>query len=254
MVISPTGQVTGTTREVLDRIALDTGCTFEYRVVPRARAFLMLKRGEVDLVPDATFTRDRSETAHFVEAGRIVPALISLARNPVHLGSIDQLIASTISVSTINGYDYGDGFRALIRDPRMQRRVSTVSSPESAIKVLVAGRVQAILTGPTTIIDAWERFGGGEALSITEVQGMPSLPFGLYMSRQKMSQSDMDAVEQALLAILRSGAVTKISLYAYPLWFRNAFKPVFATEKNPAASQTDRPQAQSAPAIPSARP
>jgi polar amino acid transport system substrate-binding protein len=224
LVIGEDGQVTGTTRDVFARIAATTDCQFQYVVVPRARAFTMLKNGQVDIVTDATLTPDRLEGSNFTEIGKAAPSLISLARDLQLDTTTTDLAASNFSIITIHGHDYGEQYQAFIKAPAMQGRVSSASTADNAIKMLVAGRGHAILANPFVVVDAWQRIGQGVELYVSELQGMPSVPHGVYFSKQKMEPGDIAKIETALLSMLRSGELLQLSLRQYPDWIARKFQ------------------------------
>lgn len=233
MVIGEDGQLTGLTREVFARIAANTGCQFQYVVVPRARAFAMLKNGQVDIVTDATLTPDRLEASHFTEIGMAAPALISLARDLQLDTTTADFAASNFSIITIHGHDYGAQYQAFIKSPAMQGRVSSAVTADNAIKMLMAGRGHVILANPFIMVDAWQRIGRGVELFVSELQGMPSVPHGVYFSKQKMDPDDIAKIEQALLSMVRSGEFLQLSFRQYPDWIARRYQGMINRNKAP---------------------
>jgi len=223
MIISTDGKVSGLTHDAFNLIAKDTGCTFEYVVVPRARAFLMLNDGEVDIVPEAIQTPARDAVARFVELGKVSPMLISLTKNTVDVASMNELIDSSLNLVTIIGQDYGPEYRALLSNPKMQGRIVKTVAPENAVKMLLAGRTDALLMSPTTIADAWERLGGGTNPVVQEVEGMPAQSFGHYISTAQKSGFDIDVLERGIVALIRRGDLQRLLKSNYPEW---SIKPV----------------------------
>jgi polar amino acid transport system substrate-binding protein len=64
------GAVGGVYPDVLRRIEADSGCRFEFSVVPRARLEAMFIGGQADLLLPATRTPARDARGHFVPMGR----------------------------------------------------------------------------------------------------------------------------------------------------------------------------------------
>ncbi|MBC7916220.1 MAG: transporter substrate-binding domain-containing protein [Rhodoferax sp.] len=224
MVIEKDVHVTGYTRDIVDRVSRETGCTFKFYVVPRPRAFLMLRTGEVDIVTDATLTDDRLQHARFVELGTIGVGLVSLARKPVPRLSMAAIRESQITLIGINGHDYGSEYQQLVSHAKADGRISLPTSPEHAMKMLLAGRAQAILTAPFTLIEAWQQFGEGEKLVVSEIQGMPVTKYGWYFSNAKMNKVDIATIADKVVALTQSGEVRKLSYYHYPDWFTASFR------------------------------
>jgi polar amino acid transport system substrate-binding protein len=230
IVISEKGEVSGVTVQVMERVAAEAGCQIQWVVVPRSRAFFQLGDGSIDLVTDAIRTPQRDEGARFVESGSTVPALVSLRSKPAEAESIEALRSGSLRLIVIRGYDFGPGYRALLQDPAMANRITEASSPETAFKMLLNGRANAILTAPSTLIDTWEREGQNEPLRIAEVRGMPALPFGLYMS-DWMEPQDRIAIERALLKVIRQGDVERMSASVYPPALREAMRPLIKIKR-----------------------
>lgn len=218
MMVSADQKVTGITPEIFNTITRETGCVFEYVVVPRARAFLMLKRGEVDIVADATRSPDRDESAYFLEAGRIAPALVSLKTKRPSANTIKELLDGKATLIHINGFYFGPEVDAIIDDPRMAGRVSRAPSPELAARMLLAGRADAVICHAITLLEAWDTWGNGEELVATQLDGMPTITFGTYMSTTRMSPSDRQVFENAMDAVTLRGEVQKLVRKYYPAW------------------------------------
>jgi polar amino acid transport system substrate-binding protein len=224
MVVSEDGQVSGTTREVFTRITATTGCEFEYVVVPRARAFAMLKNGQVDIVSDATQTPDRTESSHFLEIGKATPALVSLARDLLLDTTTTDLLASNFALITIHGHDYGPQYQTFVQHPALRGRISYALTTDNAIRMLMAGRGHAILANPFVLVEAWQRIGQNVELHVSELRGIAPLSHGTYFSK-RMEPNDIAKIENGLLAMLRSGELAKISMRQYPDWIVKKFQP-----------------------------
>lgn len=233
MMVGEDGQVTGSTRDVFSRIAVTTRCQFHYMVVPRARAFAMLKNGQIDIVTDATLTPDRLEGSRFFEVGKTAPALISLARDMVLDANTKDFFASHLSIITIHGHDYGPLYQSFVKAPAMQGRVSSASTADGAIKMLMAGRGHAILANPFVVVDAWQRLGQGVELHVSELQGMPAIAHGTYFSKQRMEPDDITRIEESLLSLTRSGEIFQLTFFYYPDWIAKKFQVMINQSKPP---------------------
>ena len=218
MMISPEGKITGATKAFFDLIEKDTACVFEYVTVPRARAWHMLEAAQIDLVADATRSPDRDRVAQFVEVGKSRAVLISLPKRVLKPKTVDELIDSPLTLITLTGHFWGQAYVALLSDPKMQGRISSVPSPETAVKMLLHGRADTILTSQAAIADAWEKSGNSAKLNITELEDLPALTIGLYMSKAKMSEPDRKLIESAIFARIKSGDLARIASNYYPVW------------------------------------
>lgn len=218
MIISPEGKITGSTPEFLELIKKDTGCEFAYQIVPRARALYMLERGQIDLITDATRAPNRDEVADFLQTAAARPMLISLRSKHVKIYSVPDLLTSSITLITFSGHYWGQEYQALLANPKMQGRFSAASSPEVALNMLIHGRADAILTAQAVLVDAKQQVGQGVELDIKEMEGLPELKVGMYMSKVRMSRQDMDLIRTACMARIRSGDLSRIVNTYYPAW------------------------------------
>jgi polar amino acid transport system substrate-binding protein len=226
MIISEDGlQVSGATYDIFNKLAKDTGCSFTFLIVPRARAFVMLKAGEVDLVTDATRTPDRETDAYFVEVGKVTPALIALTRNPIGARSTTELIDGKDSLIAIHSYDYGPAYRNLLAHPKVKSRVTMALTAENAMKMLLRNRARAILASPNALVDAWMHFGNKEDLTIHAIDGMPDISYGLYISKTRMLETDTALVERAFNTLIQRGDIAKLSYPYYPSWVTRNLQP-----------------------------
>ncbi|MES2297958.1 MAG: transporter substrate-binding domain-containing protein [Pseudomonadota bacterium] len=112
MMVSPNGAVSGIVRDFLELVSQQFGCTFELLVVPRARAFVMLASGEIDIVPSVNRTELRDQTGKFVDVYDKRPMLIAL-KGP-QASSVPDLLRGTTSIGVVRGYDYGQAYTALL--------------------------------------------------------------------------------------------------------------------------------------------
>lgn len=232
ILVSDKGEVSGVTPLVFDRMAADTGCQFQWVVMPRTRAFHQLREGTIDLVTDAVRTPQRDDGARFVESGSTIPALVSLRSRPAQAENMEILLDGPLTLITVRGYDYGPGYRALLEHPSMAGRIFEATAPDNAFKMLLGGRAHAILIAPSAISESWERFGNNEPIFVSEVRGMPALPFGLYMS-DHMAPEDRAIIEASLRKLLRSGEVAKLSEGVYPAGLKEAMRPLIKINTAP---------------------
>jgi polar amino acid transport system substrate-binding protein len=230
MMIAPDGNISGTIRDVFDLVAKDTRCVFSYVSVPRARAFLLLKQGEVDIVSSATRSPERDAVARFVQVDSVSPMLISLNRKKLEIGTVEQLVDSAATLLTIRGYDFGPTYRALLQHPKMQARVAETLAPDNAVAMLLAGRADALLMPPLVIVDAWERLGGDDGITVREIEGMATLPYGHYLSNSRMSAADLELVELAIRSVVDRGETRRLLLRYYPRWALDHDKRATATQ------------------------
>jgi polar amino acid transport system substrate-binding protein len=220
MMVSPTGNVTGVVSDFLDQVSAHSGCRFEFVVVPRVRAFLMLKSGAVDIVPAVVQTEERDRLARFVHAYDTTPMLMSIGgKLPADL-TLADLEQSAQTIGVVRGYDYGPAYMALIEDPKVKPRISLVPDPETLGRMLVAGRIDAVLMVPSAFVNGANAASITDSIGITKIVGMPSTPTGWYINERTLADSDRILLSDAIAALMKQGEYARLlkRYYATPAW------------------------------------
>jgi len=220
MIIAADGSIGGIVKDFLDLVSQRSGCQFEYVPMPRARAFVMLSSGQIDIVPAATRTEERDRAGSFIALFSSRPALIALkTHSPAVLG-VRDLIDGTLVLGIIRGFDYGPEYQQLLDNPRIMARVNQIRDAELAARMLRAGRIDALLMAPTTIADTAEAVGILEQLLVTPVDGLPFSPGGMYLSAGALDPEDLRTLSAVIQQLARQGAYSRLieHYYASPSW------------------------------------
>lgn len=218
MMVSSNGTVTGIVRDFLELVSQRSGCTFEYLVVPRARAFLMLETGEIDVVPSVNRTDQRDQWGKFVHLYNNRAMLIAL--KGVQPTTLAQLLDGTMTIGVVRGYDYGPAYMALLGDPRMQSRISVVRDPETCARMLAIGRMDAVLMAPSAFVEAAESLGITDKVIVTAIAGLPFVPTGLYFAQRRLDAMAQVKLQGAIDALAKRGEYAHLleKYYAIPRW------------------------------------
>lgn len=220
MMVSSTGAVSGVVRDFLDLVSQRSGCVFNYVIVPRSRAFVMLETGTVDIVPSVNRTEQRDHFGKFFHLYDNRPMLISLkGRLPSMLG-LAQLINGPTTIGIVRGYDYGPAYTALLSDPHMRRRVTVVRGPNMGARMLAAGRMDAVLMAPSAFVDAAEQAGIVDKILVIPVEGLPFASAGMYLVQRDQDVTDLAKVQAAINFLVDRGEYSRLlaKYYAKPRW------------------------------------
>lgn len=218
MTVDAGKEVSGTTVDFFELVAQHSGCRFEFLPVPRGRAWMMLQRGEADIVPDATYSPEREQGSIFIRIGESTPGLIALPDRPPGVTSVAALLASSLNVLVVRGFDYGPSYRALVAELQAQGRLVEAVAPENAVAMLHGGRADVLLAGVTTIVDAWEKRSPGRPPLQADVDGIAPLPFGAYLSATRLNRADAEAVQRAIQSVARQADARRLLARYYPPW------------------------------------
>lgn len=226
MMVSATGVVSGNVVDFLSLVARQSGCKFQYIVVPRTRAFLMLATGAVDIVPSVNRTEERDRWGTFIHLYSTRPMLMSLdGRIPASI-SFNELVNSRITLGVVRGYNYGPAYMAMLNEPALQTRISQVPDPDTIARMLLAGRMDAGMMTPAAFVAAAEAANIADRVVVTPVAGIPASPAGMYINGKKLPAEDGKKIMDAITTLARRGEYTRLlrQSYASPKWAINGME------------------------------
>lgn len=210
-------EVNGALPELLREIGREIGCEFRFPVMPRARLHQeVIEQGRMDLLLPAGRNSQRDAVAQFVPLLREQVALI------VHRSDQSKAPASVAELrdrskwrgALVRSYAFNDEYVGLVDALRAQQRADLVSDPPAAMRMLHAGRVQFSLMPPSALHDAAGPWRPG--LQLLPLAGLPTMEFGVYLSRQSLADPDRQQIADALQRAVREGRVRAALLRHYP--------------------------------------
>jgi len=220
MMVSSSGQVSGIVPDFLELVARQSGCRFEYVIVPRMRAHALFERGDADLVHNSTRTEERDRYATFIHLYNTRPMLLSAgARMPEQI-TMSDLAAGTTTLSAVRGYNFGPAYMALINDPVVRKRVSLVPDPDTAARMLAVRRFDAVLMSPSVFVEAALASDLQDRINVTAIRGMPAHAAGMYLSLNSLDSTDRERVRDAIVTVAARGEYGRLfrMYYANPKW------------------------------------
>ncbi|MDH0865987.1 transporter substrate-binding domain-containing protein [Mitsuaria sp. GD03876] len=229
------GEVGGVFPEVLRKVGAETGCQFDFIVVPRARVEAMFASGGGDLLLPATRTSPRDAHGDFVPMMKARAMLISLASDRAPVESLADLAERReLRVVVVRGFDYGEAYQQLLRTLKAQRRLVVEADPAAVVRSLersladVTVMAPSILAG-TLVQDARTR----PLLDRLRLESIAELGWGdsgIYLSRH-LSAKDRELIGDALERNARSGAMWRAVQKHYPAGsYEEGLKPLPAAK------------------------
>lgn len=187
------GQRGGLSVDYLDEVSRRTGCRFVYSDVPRARAWWMLAHGTADVVPGAVQAdwRDESGVFHdqYVMEG---VSLLSLKSDPVNLRSSRAIMDSKRHFLFVRGHDYGPRTAELIRVLQAQGQLTLVTDPGGMLRMLEAGRADAMIVMASIITTEAQAQGLEDALHGAGIDDLEWASTGVYLSKSSLPAADAE--------------------------------------------------------------
>lgn len=237
--VSVTGQsvtaagdhVGGVYPEILRGLALKEDCNFVFSLVPRARLEMLFESGQADLLLPANRTARRDELGVFIPLIYNRATLVSLqsARPAVRSGR-ELLERRELRVTLVRGYDFGEGYQALVGELLKQGRVSLEADPVSVARLLKAGASDLTIMTPSilagAILDDARVMDVTDKLRIEPIEELPWRDAGVYVSRKSLSAEDRQALQDMLERVARSGDIWKgFQRYYTPEVLKDSIRP-----------------------------
>jgi polar amino acid transport system substrate-binding protein len=204
--------VLGVYPEWLREVGRKAGCSFQFPVVPRARADSMVfATHQADMLLPASQNAERDQKAQFVHLVNLTPALITL-QSVTNVPKEVQLLLSRTNMraALVRSYSWGDEYDALVRELLTQNRVDFVNDLETIGRMLRIGRVDFTILPPTLLYSALQVASAGVQtgeFNYTPLRGLPRSKVGAYLSSRTLSQPDLDVLRTQLIRAAKDGSL-----------------------------------------------
>jgi polar amino acid transport system substrate-binding protein len=219
--------VSGVYPDWLREVGRRAGCSFQFPVVPRARAdFMVFASSQADILLPASQNAERDQKAQFLHFVSLTPSLITLNATPHVPKDLRSLVTQTKwRAAMVRTYSWGDEYDKLVHDLSADNRLEYVSDLETIGRLLRLGRVEFTILPPTLLYSALRGVGStvqsGE-FRYTALNGLPRSRVGAYLSRQTLSPADVELLSSATAKASRDGTLKHFFEKYYPPEIVNA--------------------------------
>lgn len=230
-VVTSGGEVGGVFPDMLRKIASETGCQFEFTVVPRARVEAMFAANTADLLVPATRTSQRDVHGDFVPMMKARPMLISLASDRAPIESLADLAERReLRVAVVRGFDYGEAYQELLKTLKLQRRLVVEADTAAVVRTLERSLADVTLMAPSifagTVLQDSKTRPLVDRLRLEPMAELNWADNGIYLSRH-LPAKDREVLADALERNLRSGVLWKSVQRHYPAGsYEEGLKPI----------------------------
>lgn len=213
--------VSGVYPEWLREVGRKAGCSFQFPVVPRARADSMVfATHQADMLLPASQNAERDQKAQFVHLVNLTPALITLQSFPNAPNEVRLLLGRTaMRAALVRSYSWGDEYDALVRELMVHNRVDFVNDLETIGRMLRMGRVDFTILPPTLLYSALQVASAGVQtgeFNYTPLKGLPRSKAGAYLSSRTLSQADLDLLRTNMIRASKDGSLRASFEKHYP--------------------------------------
>jgi len=209
----PDDSVRGADVEILAAVAGRVGCRLRFRQLPWKRILLEIEQGRLDVTSSASRTPERIRFASFSRPYRQAATAVYVRageENRHRLKDLASLPATDFRLGVVAGYYYGPRFQALLEDPAFRARVEEAPDYQTNILKLLHGRIDGFLVDDAGVLVAKAREMGVADKLARHPLSLPGEALHLMFSEDRVDPATLAAVDAAILALDREGALAAI--------------------------------------------
>ena len=200
----------GIDKDMFDELARRSGCELRLVVESRVRIWDQMRRGSIQLTLSALPTPERREIAELVPYAQARYHVLMPRALAARVPSIAAFEADpSLRLLSVRGYAHGPVIDAWVQRMRAQGRMVEASEFTGAVRMLRAGRADALLALPGSWHGVMSAFEDPEGLVPLDVVPTERNPVALAMA-QAMPEPDRQRLRRALQAMLADGSVHEI--------------------------------------------
>lgn len=218
MIVSADATVSGVVTEFLDKVSNESSCKFEYRIVPRARAWMLLASGKVDIVPSAVQSSIRDKQGLLVPTHRLRVAAIRFDPQSAALTNTAGVLRQQLHVGVVRAYDFGNSYSDLLGKLKQSGKLHEAADPAGLISMLSAGRIDAAVVALPAVADAIENAGMAGQIRAWALDDVTQQQIGFYLSSISVEDPDYRKLQAALKRAVGSGKFRQLMQKHYPEW------------------------------------
>lgn len=200
------GKADGLDVALIRDIFAEIGCPIAIEFFPFKRAIVELAKGTVDMIPFASMTPMRSRFAHFskpyrMEAAGLILRKDEVARYPI--SSLEDIIRHGLVLGHERWTYRGEEFEAFLKRPDAEKLVFSTTSTTEGIRMLNAGRIDALVEMPLAAMAVADDLGLGDIFA-EHPYTVWEKPVRFMFSRNTVTDELVWALNAALAIELRS--------------------------------------------------
>ncbi|TWI84792.1 amino acid ABC transporter substrate-binding protein (PAAT family) [Roseibium hamelinense] len=198
--MSDHGNVVGLDVEFMRSVFQEIDCSYEFIDIPFKRSIAELAAGRIDMMPFMSITAERQAFARFSAAYRYETAGLVMREADVERYEISSL-EDVVKHGLVLGHEHsayrGEVFKDFLASPLSEKHVYIVSSTEEGVKMLLAGRIDALVEVPSSTLAMARQLGTADVLAEHPFQ-LLSEPVHFMFSRKTVSDELITAINGAI--------------------------------------------------------
>ncbi|WP_295957881.1 ABC transporter substrate-binding protein [Rhodoferax sp.] len=201
----------GIDKDLVEALQKRSGCTFSAAVQPRARTWLELERGNLDMTASALSTPAREKFTWFADYFVDRNSLLLRTELPATVLSLADLVADNrVRLGVVRGFVHGAGLDVLVAELRSQGRLEEVEDQETLYRMLAVRRFDAIFGYPYVYVQYLDQNQIGDKVRAVELTTLPTTRNYLALSRKAFTQSQAQRWQELLNTMRADGSLQAI--------------------------------------------
>jgi polar amino acid transport system substrate-binding protein len=201
----------GIDKDLVDALQKRSGCTFAAAVQPRARTWLELERGHLDMTASALRTPARDQYAWFVDYFTDRNSLLLRTELPTTLQSLPDLMADNrVRVGVVRGFMHGAALDGFVAQLRSQGRLEEVEDQETLYRMLAVRRFDAIFGYPYVYVQYLGQNQISDKVRVVELTTLPTTLNYMALSRKAFTQTQAQRWQELLNTMRADGSLQTV--------------------------------------------
>ncbi len=200
----------GIDEDIRQELERRSGCRFEVSVRPRARIWLELERGELDMAGSGIQTEQRDHYAWFahyvLEDNRVLLA----ATVPASVDSIDAFTAQPgLRLGGVRSFSYSPFYDAHVERLQQHGRLHSTADTRSLFRLFALGQIDALIASPFLTLYYTQQLG----LALPRIEDWdpgPPTPSGLVLAKRSFTPEQARAWQALVRQLLADGTIRRI--------------------------------------------
>jgi polar amino acid transport system substrate-binding protein len=201
----------GIDKDLVEVLQKRSGCTFAAAVQPRARTWLELERGNLDMTASALRTPARDQFAWFVDYFIDRNSLLLRTELPATIRSLPDLMADNrLRVGVVRGFVHGAALDGFVQELRNLGRLEEVEDQETLYRMLGVRRFDAIFGYPYVYVQYLGQNQITDKVRVVELTTLPTTLNYMALSRKAFTQAQAQRWQELLNTMRADGSLQTI--------------------------------------------
>jgi polar amino acid transport system substrate-binding protein len=192
-------------------MAQRTGCKFEVSVRPRARTWLDLKQGSLDMAGSGIQTAERDEFAwfhHYIVEDNVV---VLGPKVPLKTRNFDQFMADPkLTLGGVRSYRYSPHYDRYVDQLLAQNRHVESADPGALYRMFSVPRFDAFITNPILYLYYVKQLNLTAPTRVEDWDPAGPTPSGLVLSKKSFSKAQAAQWGGLIEKMLEDGSIQRI--------------------------------------------